>query len=987
MLMVCHHLNPAVPEDLAFAESRIRPSTMAAEDVLHDLGAISMIGSDSQAMGRVGEVVTAHLADRARDEGPARRAARRRRRPTTCGPAATSPSTRSARPSPTASTARSARSRPASWPTWCCGTRRSSASGRTLVVKGGMIALGRRWATPTPRSRPRSRSCPGPMFGAYGAAPAADQRRLRRAGRDRRRPGRPARPCAAGWCRWPTPAARGKADLPLNDAHARASRSTPTRSRSASTASSSSPSRRPSCRWPSATSCSDAADGHRSAHGLSSPSLLLLADGRLPGRRPRALRRARGGGRRRAGARPGRPGGVPARPAGHRRPGRGRVRRRRPCRSHGRPRAVGPTLGSTRSSTPGRRRPRCGEASRAQGRALLRAGRAMWPLPALGLDACRRPAQPVALGVVAARPGCARARPALAAAYGSITGPASAGGAAARRSTRTAVHGLLARLGPRPATTIGRTGRAIGRTWPHADLPARQRAAARHPRRGPRHLGGASLCAPDATPTEHGAGRGPHTHPHPDDDPHAAAADRRAGAAHRHRRPGRLAARPRWSPRCAARWPASCTSPWSPTTSTPPRTPTSCCATACCRPSGSRAVETGCCPHTAIRDDIAANLDAVEDLEDQLGPLDLVLVESGGDNLTATFSRGLVDRQIFVLDVAGGDKVPRKGGPGVTSADLLVINKTDLAPLVGADLAVMDRDAAGPAGRPADRVPVAGAGHPATPVADWVRGRPDPAVGPVMASARIVAESGATRDPAGRAQRRGAVAAPTYRPLAGDRAGRGTPGRRGGRPARRRRPEGRDRGRPGRAADRADVAASIVLPGPDGASSVTHVRGHRRRRRPAGVAARAAGRGRGCRHRAVSTVELAAGAELVWRDEVVCGRHVEDSGDLTLVTAVRLDGAPLFHQELAVGPHAPRVDRPCRSRRRPGHRLAARRRPDGHSRVLAPVVRHHTRGQNALGRTRRTHHRRGSRRACPAQGPHVHLSRGAGRRPRKPAKA
>ena len=106
-----------------------------------------------------------------------------------------------------------------------------------------------------------------------------------------------------------------------------------------------------------------------------------------------------------------------------------------------------------------------------------------------------------------------------------------------------------------------------------------------------------------------------------------------------------------------------------------------------------RAVETGCCPHTAIRDDIGANLDAVEELAAALGPLDLVLVETGGDNLTATFSRGLVDRQIFVVDVAGGDKVPRKGGPGVTAADLLVINKTDLAPMVGADLAVMDRDA------------------------------------------------------------------------------------------------------------------------------------------------------------------------------------------------------------------------------------------------------------------------------------------------------
>jgi len=105
------------------------------------------------------------------------------------------------------------------------------------------------------------------------------------------------------------------------------------------------------------------------------------------------------------------------------------------------------------------------------------------------------------------------------------------------------------------------------------------------------------------------------------------------------------------------------------------------------------AVETGCCPHTAIRDDISANLEAVEALERRFAPLDLVLIESGGDNLTATFSKGLIDRQIFVIDVAGGDKVPRKGGPGIISSDLLVINKTDLASLVGADLEVMRRDA------------------------------------------------------------------------------------------------------------------------------------------------------------------------------------------------------------------------------------------------------------------------------------------------------
>ncbi|MBV1856007.1 urease accessory protein UreG [Catellatospora tritici] len=133
------------------------------------------------------------------------------------------------------------------------------------------------------------------------------------------------------------------------------------------------------------------------------------------------------------------------------------------------------------------------------------------------------------------------------------------------------------------------------------------------------------------------------------------------------------------------------------------------------------AVETGCCPHTAIRDDISANLDAVEELEQRLGPLDLVLVESGGDNLTATFSKGLIDQQIFVVDVAGGDKVPRKGGPGVTTSDLLVINKTDLAPLVGADLSVMDRDARARRGDLPTIFLSISQDKLATPVADWVR--------------------------------------------------------------------------------------------------------------------------------------------------------------------------------------------------------------------------------------------------------------------------
>lgn len=106
-----------------------------------------------------------------------------------------------------------------------------------------------------------------------------------------------------------------------------------------------------------------------------------------------------------------------------------------------------------------------------------------------------------------------------------------------------------------------------------------------------------------------------------------------------------------------------------------------------------RAVQTGACPHTAIRDDVTANLLAVEDLEEDFGNLDLVLVESGGDNLTATFSPALVDAQIFVLDVAGGGDVARKGGPGIARADLLVINKTDLAAYVGVDVAQMLADA------------------------------------------------------------------------------------------------------------------------------------------------------------------------------------------------------------------------------------------------------------------------------------------------------
>jgi urease accessory protein len=104
-------------------------------------------------------------------------------------------------------------------------------------------------------------------------------------------------------------------------------------------------------------------------------------------------------------------------------------------------------------------------------------------------------------------------------------------------------------------------------------------------------------------------------------------------------------------------------------------------------------VETGGCPHTAIREDASINLAAVADMSARFPKLEIILVESGGDNLSATFSPELADITIYVIDVAAGDKIPRKGGPGITRSDLLVINKTDLAPLVGASLEVMDRDA------------------------------------------------------------------------------------------------------------------------------------------------------------------------------------------------------------------------------------------------------------------------------------------------------
>ena len=106
-----------------------------------------------------------------------------------------------------------------------------------------------------------------------------------------------------------------------------------------------------------------------------------------------------------------------------------------------------------------------------------------------------------------------------------------------------------------------------------------------------------------------------------------------------------------------------------------------------------RGVETGGCPHTAIREDASMNLSAIDDLSKTFPNLDMIIVESGGDNLAATFSPELSDLTIYVIDVAAGDKIPRKGGPGITKSDLLVINKIDLAPHVGASLDIMERDA------------------------------------------------------------------------------------------------------------------------------------------------------------------------------------------------------------------------------------------------------------------------------------------------------
>jgi urease accessory protein len=134
-----------------------------------------------------------------------------------------------------------------------------------------------------------------------------------------------------------------------------------------------------------------------------------------------------------------------------------------------------------------------------------------------------------------------------------------------------------------------------------------------------------------------------------------------------------------------------------------------------------RAVETGGCPHSAIRDDVSMNLAAIEALNTLFEALDIVFIESGGDNLTATFSPDLADVQIYVIDVAGGDKVPRKGGPGVTLSELLIINKIDLAEAVGASLNVMEREACQVRGGRPVLFTNLRQGQGVSAVLDWVR--------------------------------------------------------------------------------------------------------------------------------------------------------------------------------------------------------------------------------------------------------------------------
>ena len=333
-----------------------------------------------------------------------------------------------------------------------------------------------------------------------------------------------------------------------------------------------------------------------------------------------------------------------------------------------------------------------------------------------------------------------------------------------------------------------------------------------------------------------------------------------------------------------------------------------------------RAVRTGCCPHTAIRDDITANLDAVEELVARHDP-DLVLVESGGDNLTATFSYGLVHAQIFVLDVAGGDKVPRKGGPGVTRSDLLVINKIDLAPLVGADLDVMrtrrregargQADGAGVAARAAGRGAHRGVGHRA--------GRGAPHVSPEQGRARRDRAAARRAARPGRQRMRWSQAWPVVLRPTGDEQVHLVHGA-GGRSAAT--PRAESTWPPARRCGCAARERRSCSRAPTAGPAAGTVRAEVGAGGAPGLGARADGGLRRRRAGGRLRVRLAAGAGAVLREIVVLGRHGERGGRYRGELTGRRRRAPAARPPHPAGRGRPGAVRPGRHRRGPGGRHA-----------------------------------------------------------------
>ena len=332
------------------------------------------------------------------------------------------------------------------------------------------------------------------------------------------------------------------------------------------------------------------------------------------------------------------------------------------------------------------------------------------------------------------------------------------------------------------------------------------------------------------------------------------------------------------------------------------------------------AVETGCCPHTAIRDDIAANLDAIDQLRARFPAMRMVIVESGGDNLTATFSRGLVEKQVFVVDVAGGDKVPRKGGPGVTRSDLLVINKVDLADRVGADLTVMESDARRIRGaRPVCLISLrTGDGVERRPPPDrGVDGRRGRGVTSVSSASVSSASVRLARGPVVEDLR--STGAVTFRPTRWGVWMVGTGAH----------PIGGDRVvlrvavGPGCRTEVRSVSATVARRGSTSAPALR--RRSRWRCRP-----RHARPDRSCGAPnpgwprpgrtipADARVKMAAGAGLVWRDEFGLGRHGEDPGPWRSRLRVSVAGRVVLASEVGRRPRRPGLDQPIGAGRGPG---------------------------------------------------------------------